>query len=150
MTWRRVDPYFARRIQLAIFAIAIGFGLDYLYTPTQKSIALTTIEQSWLPLWAWGATITAAGVAGLLVEWRVLGALHPFVLSDKRWKWGWVSNISHIVLFAMFTTLAGSALYDIAMRGLDGGGWFGWRTSLLWGGFAFGNFQYIRRLGDPR
>lgn len=148
MTWRRVDPYFARRIQLAAFLIAIGFGLDYLFTPAGSSTALTLVERGWVPLWAWGVVIIAAGVAGFFVEWRILGNDHPLVHTAKRWQWGWVSNVSHIVLFAAFLVLAGSSLFDVIHRGWTGGGWYGWRTPAMWGGFAYVNLQYIRRLGQ--
>lgn len=149
MTWRKLDPYFARRLQLGIFTTAILFGLDYLVTPAGSSLALTTIERTWLPLWVWGATIIVAGLAGLFVEWRILGTQHPFVLSPQRWRWGWISNTAHIILFAVFIVLAGSALVDLVHRGLDGGGWYGWRTSLMWGGFGMVNFAYVRRLSLP-
>jgi hypothetical protein len=147
VTWRRVDPYFARRIQLLLFVIAIGFGVDYLLTPVGSSGALTIIERTWLPLWVWGVTILAAGIAGLIVEWKILGNDHPFVTTDKRWRWGWVSNVAHIVLFALFMMLTASSLYDIWIRGTDTGDWYGWRTALMWGGYAYANNQFIRRLG---
>jgi cytochrome b561 len=147
MTWRRVDPFFARRIQLLIFGIATFFGLDYLFTPEGSSTALTIIERTWLPLWVWGVTILLAGVCGFFVEWRILGNDHPFVATKSRWQWGWVSNISHIVLFALFLALTASSAYDIIHRGVSGGGWYGWRTTIMWGGYAFANNQYIRRLG---
>lgn len=148
MTWRRVDPYFARRIQLALFVIGIAFGLDYLFTPAGSSAALTTIERTAAPLWVWGLTIAAAGVVGFFVEWRVLGNDHPLVPTPERWRWGWASNVAHIVLFAMFAVLAASSLWDIVSRALHDGSWFGWRTSVMWAGYAFANLQYVRRLGQ--
>lgn len=149
MTWRRVDPFFARRIQLALFAVAIGFGADYLFTPTGSSAALTTIERTWLPLWAWGAIIMAAGIAGFIVEWRVLGKSTPLIPTPDRWRWGWISNTAHSVLFAVFIVLAGSSMFDLIHRALsEGKGWYGWRTTLMWGLFAFANLQYVRRLGS--
>lgn len=150
MTWRRVDPYFARRIQLALFVIGIAFGLDYLFTPTGSSAALTTIERTIVPLWVWGLTIAVAGAVGFFVEWRILGNDHPLVPTAERWRWGWASNVAHIVLFAMFAVLAGSSLWDIVSRALHDGSWFGWRTSVMWGGYAFANLQYVRRLGQLR
>lgn len=149
MTWRRVDPYFARRIQLAIFVIAFGFGVDYLSTPVGSSSALTAIERTWLPLWAWGAIIMAASAAGFFVEWRILDKHHPLTKTPERWRWGWITNIAHIVLFAMFVALTVSVMVELIARGIHGGGWYGWRTAVMYGGFAFGNWQFIRRLGEP-
>ena len=99
-------------------------------------------------MWVWGAVIAVAGVAGFLVEWRILGNDHPLVFTDRRWRWGWVSNIAHIVLFAAFLTLAGSITLEIVNRGLMGDGWYGWRTPAMWLLFAYVNSQYIRRLGQ--
>lgn len=147
MTWRWVDPFFARRIQLAIFVIAVLFGCDYLFTPSGSSTALTSIERALLPLWLWGAVIIAAGVAGLIIEGWVLREEHPLVKSARRWDWGWVSNIAHATLIAIFTVLAGSSVLDIVQRGLDGGGWYGWRTALMWSGYVYANAQFVRRLG---
>ncbi|GJJ24191.1 hypothetical protein [Mycolicibacterium mageritense] len=149
MTWRMVAPYFARRIQLAAFLIAIGFGLDYLFTPPGSSTALTVVERAWVPLWVWGAVIITAGLAGFIVEWKILGDDHPLVLTPHRWRWGWISNLAHIVLFSAFVVLTASSLFDVIGRGLDGGGWYGCRTALMWGGFSYANFQFIRRLGQP-
>ncbi|MDV7192570.1 MULTISPECIES: hypothetical protein [Mycolicibacterium] len=149
MTWRLVAPHFARRIQLAAFLIAIGFGMDYLFTPPGSSGALTFVERAFLPLWVWGAVIIAAGLSGFLVEWLILGDDHPLLLTPKRWRWGWVSNMAHTVIFAAFVVLSASSLFDIIGRGFEGGGWYGWRTALMWGGFAYANFQFIRRIGQP-
>lgn len=149
MTWRRVDPYFARRIQLAIFVLGFGFGLDQILTPVGSSTALTAAEQSAFPLWAWGTTIVLASLAGFTVEWLVLGNDHPLVPTHNRWRYGWVSNVAHIVLLAMFVALAGSALSDVVTRGIETGYWFGFRTAIFWGGYAYANWQFIRRLGDP-
>lgn len=148
-------PYFARRIQLAIFIIAIGFGLDYLVTPAGSSAALTTIERTWVPLWSWGLTILTCGVSGLFVELHVLNDDHPLLLTEKRWKWGWISNIAHTILFALFVALAGSSLYDTATRlvaehGADAGKLYGWRTALMWGGYAYANWLFIPRMGRLR
>lgn len=148
MTWRRVAPFFARRIQLAIFIIAIGFGLDYLFTPDGSSVALTTIEQTAFPLWVWGATIMVCGIAGFVVEWRILGNDHSILMTEKRWHWGWVSNTAHIVLFALFVVLAASTIFDVIDRGADTGQWYGWRTTIMWGGFAYANWLFIQRPGD--
>ncbi len=100
-----------------------------------------------MPLWAWGGVIMAAGIAGFGIEWKVLGNDHPLIPTPGRWKWGWISNISHITLLAVFLALATSSAYDIAHRGLDGEGWYGWRTTIMWAGYAFANSQYVRRLG---
>lgn len=148
MTWRQVDEFFARRIQLATFLTAIWFGLDYFFTPEGSSELLTVVERGAVPLWVWGAIITTAGVAGLVVEWRILGNDHPLVFTDKRWRWGWVSNIAHIVLFATFLVLSGSITLEIAHRGMMGDGWYGWRTPAMWCLFVYANSQYIRRLGQ--
>lgn len=150
MTWRRVDPEFARRIQLAAFLIGIVFGVDYLVTPQGSSAALTGIERAWLPLWAWGATIVAASVAGFLVEWRILGREHPFLPSSRRARWGWVTNVAHIIVVAVFSVLAASSLADILTRGVETGAWYGFRTSVMWGGYAYINVQFVKRLGDRR
>lgn len=148
MTWRRVDPFFARRVQLAMFLTAIWFGLDYFFTPEGSSDLLTVVERGAVPLWVWGAVITAAGVAGFIVEWRILGDDHPLVMTDKRCRWGWVTNIAHIALFATFLALAGSVLVEVLHRGMMDGYWFGWRTPAMWLLFAYVNSQYIRRLGQ--
>ncbi len=149
MTWRRVDPYFAKRVQLVAFAVGVFFGLDYLFTPQGSSRALTYIEQSIVPLWLWGVVIMAAGLTGFITEWRFLGNEHPAMTSARRKKWGWVSNICHITLFAILCVLAASALIDIVQRFIHTGELYGWRTGLLWGGYAYINWEFIRRLGDP-
>jgi hypothetical protein len=149
VTWRRVDPYFARRIQLAAFVIGVLFGLDYLFTPVGSSAILTYVERTWVPLWAWGATIMLAGTTGLIIEGLVLSAEHPLVPTAKRWQWGWASNIAHILLVAIFAVLTCSSVVDIIDRGWDTGQWYGWRTTIMWGGFVYANWQFVRRLGDP-
>lgn len=149
MTWRRVDPYFARRVQLVAFGVGVFFGLDYLFTPTGSSTALTYIEKAAVPLWLWGVVIIIASVTGFLVEWRILGYDHPLMPSARRKRWGWVTNVAHIVLFAILVVLALSALADITRRAVETGELYGWRTGLLWGGYAYINWEYIRRLGDP-
>lgn len=146
MTWRRVATYFARRVQLGLFIIAIGFGLDYWFTPVGTSGALTSIEGTFIPLWAWGVTIVLCGVAGLLVECLILGADHALVATDERWRWGWVSNIAHAVLFGLFVALTYSSLADVVGRGIDTGHWYGWRTALMWGGYAYLNLLFVQRL----
>jgi hypothetical protein len=149
VTWRRVDPFFARRIQLAAFTIGVLFGLDYLFTPTGSSPVLTYIERSWVPLWAWGAVIMAASAAGLIVEGWILRAEHPLVPTDKRWRFGWVSNIAHVLLVAIFVVLTGSSIADIVTRGIDTGTWYGWRQTIMWAGYVYANWQFVHRLGDP-
>jgi hypothetical protein len=136
---------FARHVQLGVFVIAIAFGLDYLATPVGTSGALTAIEQGVVPLWCWGATITAAGIVGLLVEWRILGDDHPILVTDTRWRWGWATNTAHAVLCGLFAALAGSSLWDVVERGLQQGTWYGWRTGLLWGGYAALNWAFVPR-----
>lgn len=148
MTWRRVDNEFARRVQLAIFLIGTVLGLDYLVTPTGSSAVLSSIEKAWLPLWMWGATILGSSVAGFLVEWRILNREHPFLPSRRRERWGWVTNGAHMILVAVFSVLAASALTDIVTRGISEGVWFGFRTSVLWGFYAYVNFQFVKRLAE--
>ena len=148
MTWRRVDPYFARRIQLAIFAVGIVFGLDYLVTPGGSSAALNSIEAAWAPLWAWGATILGCSLVGFLVEWRILNREHPFLPSKQRNRWGWLTNAAHIMLVSVFSVLSAASLTDLFIRGLDTGHWFGFRTSVLWGFYAYVNFQFVKRLAE--
>lgn len=150
MTWRRLDPYFARRIQLVAFGVGVFFGLDYLFTPVGSSTALTYLERAVVPLWLWGAIIIAASLTGFIVEWRILGNDHPLMPSARRRRWGWASNISHIVLFAILVALTLSSIIDIGTRALHTGHFYGWRTGLLWGGYAYINWEFIRRLGDPR
>lgn len=145
MTWRRVRQRFARWVQLGVFVVAIGFGLDYLASPPSSAGVFTVIEQTIVPLWAWAATIIAAGVIGLFVEWRILGDDHPILITDTRWRWGWATNTAHAVLFGLFTSLTGSSLYDITMRGVETGQWYGWRTALMWGGFAALNLAFVPR-----
>lgn len=145
MTWRRVRRLFARYVQLGVFGVAILFGMDYWATPVGTSGALTAIEQTWIPLWIWGATISAAGLAGLLVEWRILGDDHPILVTDTRWRWGWVTNSAHGMLCALFVALAGSSLFDVLMRGIDEGKWYGWRTGVMWAGFAALNYAFVPR-----
>lgn len=147
MTWRRVDPYFARRIQLAAFIIGFFFGLDYLFTPCGSSTALTYLERSVFPLWAWGAAIMAASLAGFFTEWRVLGNDHPLLNTEARKRWGWVSTGAHIVLFAAFVVLTLSSGIDIVTRWRGTGQLYGWRTALMWGGYAYVTWQFIPRLG---
>lgn len=151
MTWRKVDPYFARRIQLVAFAVGIFFGLDYLFTPTGSSTALTLIERAVVPLWLWGAVIITASAIGLFVEWKVLGNDYPlsWMPSDARRRWGWVSNICHVTLFAILIALTLSSGVDITTRAVETGQLYGWRTGLLWGGYAYINWEFIRKLGAP-
>jgi hypothetical protein len=143
-----VDPYFARRIQLAVFVIAVLFGLDYMFTPSGSSTAMTIIERTAFPLWLWGAVIIGAGLTGFFVEWRILGNQHPLLRTEQRWRWGWAVNIAHIVLFAVFAVLTFSSFTDIVLRGVNDGDWYGWRTAVMWGGFCYANWQFIRRLGE--
>lgn len=151
VTWRRVDPQFARRIQLAAFIVGFWFGVDYVFTPYGSSPVLSWVERGAVPLWAYGAVIMAACLAGFYVEWRILGNEYPLLPTEARRRWGWVSNISHITLFASFVVLSSSTIVDIVNRGVEGHGWYGWRTTVMWAGYAYVNWEFIRRLGDsPR
>lgn len=149
MTWRKVDPYFARRIQLVAFGVGIFFGLDYLFTPQGAFSSLTYIEQAAVPLWLWGVVITAASLTGLVTEWRILGNDYPGIPSLRRRRWGWVTNICHIILFAILCVLAASSVLDITQRFIHTGDLYGWRSGLLFGGYAYINWEFILRLGDP-
>lgn len=158
MTWRRLDPQFARRIQLAAFIVGFIFGLDYLFTPVGSSTALSFLERSFFPLWSWGVVIISASLAGFFVEWRILGNTHPMLPTEKRRRWGWVSNMAHILLFAVFVVLTLSTLIDVIGRGfadpipgeeIGAGHFYGWRTAVMWGGYAYINWEFIRRLGQP-
>jgi len=149
VTWRKADPFFARRIQMAIFAVGMIFGLDYLITPGGcSSTVLTSVEATWAPLWVWGATILMFSVLGFVVEWQVLNREHPFLPSKRRNQWGWLTNASHIVLVAVFSVLSASSLTDIITRGISEGHWYGFRTSALWGFFAYVNLQFVKRLAE--
>lgn len=147
MTWRRVKPNFARYVQLGVFLVAIGFGLDYTAMPDPPAVPPPpeAITQTWLPLWWWGVTIAAAGVAGLFVEWRILGDDHPFLMTETRWRWGWVSNIAHAALCSLFAALSLSALYDVVAQGVESGHWYGWRSCVLFAGFSALNWAFLPR-----
>ena len=77
---------------MAIFAVGMIFGLDYLITPGGSSTVLTSVEATWAPLWVWGATILMFSVLGFVVEWQVLNREHPFLPSKRRNQWGWLTN----------------------------------------------------------
>ena len=148
MTWRRVDPYFARRVQRGIFVAGLAFGADYFATPMKSSSALTAIEASFIPLWLWGAAICAASLAGLVVEGLVLRDDDLVVRSPLRRRWGWVSTVAHVVLVALFVVLGGSALQSTIAVGMRTGDYYLWRTPVMWLGFAWLNWQYINVITD--
>lgn len=146
MTWRQVDPRAWRRTQLAIFAIAVAWGTDYLFTPPASSSLLTTIERG-MPLWAWGSLLMGAGLAGYIAE-TALGD-DPLFPTARRRRWGWVTDGAHTLLFGVYFALASSSLFDVITRDNDGGT-YGWRTPALWFGFAWLNAQFVRRVKAAR
>ena len=145
MTWRNVDQGTWRDAQLAIFAIAVLWGLDYWFTPAQSSSLLSRLETA-MPLRLWGSLLIGAGIAGLIAEF-ILGD-DPLYPVARRGRWGWVSNTSHSLLFGVSFALASSSLIDVLTRDGDGGT-FGWRTAAVWLGFAWLNSKFVRRI-EPR